>query len=163
MAAGAIGVVERECLRLQKDIHYTEKAHYASAEALLRVHHLLGVVSVVAGACATATVLSDTLVVAGVAGLVAAVSSAVLTFVNPQSMAAMHLKSGHELGALKVQARQIRSLDIEAGACHDLEVLREKLSVLAAKKAESDAKSPATSERSFRKAKKKTSSDVFLG
>ena len=152
----------RELLRMQKDLHYTEKAHFAAAELALRGHYILGSVSVVAASCATATVLADQLVLAGTASLISAVFSALLTFVNPKALSDRHQRAGQALGALKVQVRHIRALDISDASGDTLSGIRHRLSELAAAKSELDRQPPGTSERSFKRAKAKTGEDAFV-
>ncbi|MGY1901246.1 hypothetical protein [Nocardia gipuzkoensis] len=39
-----------------------------------------------------------------------------LTLVNPQELAQRHLDAGRDLGALKVEIRQVRNLNLEASS-----------------------------------------------
>jgi hypothetical protein len=84
--------------------------------------------------------------------------SALLTFQKPDKRAATHLAAGRQLGALRVELRQLLQLDL--GHLPDQEV-RERLGDIATRKAEIDSTSPGTAERHFRRAQEKVGRGDF--
>jgi len=134
------------------DLLYSEKIHFAAAEELQKVHFALGLVAAAASVAAAATVLADERVVAGVLALVGAVGTALLTFLKPDKRAEDHLAVGRQLGALRVELRQLMKLDL--GFVPDQQV-RDRMGEISQRKAEIDSTAPGTAERHYRKAKTK--------
>ena len=107
--------VKQELAALEEDLLWTEKAHFAAAETLARVNFWVGVVATIAASVAAAAVLADaTPVVTGVAALIAAIASGLLTFLKPTEAEGHHLDAGRRLGALRVRVRQALRLDLLA-------------------------------------------------
>lgn len=102
--------IRDEIARLEEDIVYTEKAHFWASERLQHSHYWLGGTAAVSSAGSVATILADQPLAAGSLGLVAAVSSGVLTLVKPEERASQHLQSGRALNALRVRLRQARTI-----------------------------------------------------
>lgn len=154
--------VAQELGVIEQDILWTEKAHFAAATAYSRTHLLLGLTSTIAAACAAASVVAQAApVVSSSAALIAAVSSAVLTFVNPQDSEVRHLSAARELGALRVRARQVISLDLRSDAIEEVSSWRSIVDSLSEQKAKIDAASPGTSNRAFAAARKRIISGTF--
>jgi len=134
------------------DLLYSEKSHFAAAEALQKTHTTVGIAAAAASAAAAATILADLPVMAGVLALVGAVGTALLTFLKPDQRAEQHLAAGRQLGALRVELRQLLRLDI--GHVDDQQV-RDHLGDITKRKAKIDSAAPGTSERHYLAAKKK--------
>ncbi|MFD6391443.1 SLATT domain-containing protein [Nocardia sp. NPDC060259] len=141
---------------LLDNLEYTEKSHFAASERSLRMHWWLGIIAVVAGAAAAIVVLKQSwpAVAAGLAGLASA-TSAVLTLVNPKELAQRHLDCGRDLGALRVEVRQVRNLDLPSVAAGDLTSIRKSLRKFAERKATIDRAAPGLNERAFKRARRK--------
>jgi hypothetical protein len=134
------------------DLLYTEKAHFAAAERLRRVHLWLGCTATVASAAAAATLLRDIAAATGALALLGAAGAALLTFLKPDQRAEAHLAAGRQLGALRVELRQLTRLDI--GHLPDQEI-RDRLADVVTRKANVDASAPGTTDRDFQAASKK--------
>jgi hypothetical protein len=137
---------------IESDLLYTEKTHFTAAERLRRVHILLGGAATVAAAAAAATLLKEIPAVTGALALLGAAGTALLTFLKPDQEAEAHLAAGRQLGALRVELRQLMRLDL--GHVPDQEV-RDRLADVATRKANIDASGPGTTERDFQAASKK--------
>lgn len=153
MAAAHLGPHRVECLRLEEDIRYTEKAHFAAERRYRRTHYCVGVAAIIAAAVAAAAVLKDATVVTGVSALVAAVASGYQTFARPSELADQHLWAARDLGALRVRVRQALNLRLD-----DAMPEKEAVALLASfaqEKAGVDRGAPGLSERAFMKAQRK--------
>jgi hypothetical protein len=146
-----------ELARLQEDILYTEKAHFAAADRARLAHLSLGIVATVSSAAAAATIVGDTgPTLPAVLALVGTLASALLTFLKPEQVAQQHLAAGRDLGAIRVQARQVANLDL--GRVDDARpVIRD----LAEQKAAVDRAAPGVGNRAFERGRKKISSGDF--
>lgn len=156
------GVVD-ELRRLEEDMLYTEKAHFAAGEELSRAHLVLGILATLAAAASVATIVGEaSAVISGGLALIASLASAVLTFVKPEEKAAQHLSAARLLGDIRVRARQHRELDLhsESGVARD--EWRTYAQQISAAKAEVDQSAPSVSDRRFAKGRKKIQSGEFI-
>lgn len=146
-----------ELARLQEDILYTEKAHFAAADRASLAHLSLGIVATVSSAAAAAAIVGDTgPTLPAVLALVGTLASALLTFLKPEQVAQQHLAAGRDLGAIRVQARQVANLDL--GRVGDARPL---VRDLAEQKAAVDRAAPGVGNRAFERSRKKISSGDF--
>lgn len=154
--------VKQELTELEEDLLWTEKAHFAAAETLASINFWVGIVATIAASVAAATVLADaTPVVTGVAALIAAIASGLLTFLKPTEAEGQHLDAGRRLGALRVRVRQALRLDLFADLDVKPQDLRELVLGFAVEKAEIDKNALATSGRAFSAARKKIEAGHF--
>ena len=154
--------VAAELRAMQVDLLWTEKAHFATATSYARLHLWLGVIATVAAAVAAASVIGEAApAVAGSAAVVSAVASAVVAFLKPQDSEQKYLTAGRRLGALRVKVRQALNLDLHPSQPEGPEAWRSLASKFAAEKATIDADAPGTSNRAFRKARKKIEAGHF--
>lgn len=154
--------VARELEDLAEDILWTEKAHFAHAENRSRVNLWVGLVSTIAASVAAATVVAEaTPWVPGIAALIAAISSGLLTFLKPKDAETRHLDAGRQLGALRVRARQALHLDLSPALRPDPQSWRDLVKEIAAEKARIDQEAPGTSARAFKTARKKIEAGHF--
>ncbi len=104
----------RECRRLEEDVLYTEKGHFTAARRLRIVHLALGTIAtagaVIAGARAFSSGAGSKF--AGVAGLTAALVTAISTFAKPQELAENHHQVGTRYAALRGRLRRFRELTL---------------------------------------------------
>jgi hypothetical protein len=133
----------KECRRMEEDVLYTEKGHFSAARRLRGVHLTLGIIAatgaVIAGARAFSSGAGSKF--AGVAGLTAALVTAVSTFAKPQELAESHQTVGTRYSALRGRLRRFRELTLlqdegEPGAP------QAALEALADQKAELDTAGP---------------------
>lgn len=151
-----------ELQSLEEDLLWTEKAHFARAETLARVNLSVGLVATVSAAVAAGTIVAErSPLVAGVAALVAAITSGLLTFLKPLDGEKRHLDAGRRLGALRVRVRQSIRLDLSPDLRTTTEDLRKLALGFADEKARIDADAPATSGRAFKAARKKIEAGHF--
>ena len=104
--------ISAELQKLEEDMLYTEKAHFVAAEELSAIHLWVGLIATVTAATIVAR---NSPVLPGSLALVAALASAMITFVKPDEKAAQHLAAARSLGAIRVLARQHRELDLHPG------------------------------------------------
>jgi hypothetical protein len=151
-----------ELRAIEEDILWTEKAHFATAAIYARLHMWLGVIATVAAAVAAGSVIGDAApALAGSAAVVAAITSAIGTFLKPQDTEQKYLTSGRRLGALRVRVRQALVLDLHTDQPAQPEVWRALASRFAEEKAKIDAEAPGTSNHAFRTARKKIEAGQF--
>lgn len=155
--------ISAELERLEEDMLFTEKGHFVAAEELKRAHRWLGLIATVSAAAAAATIVADNSpVVSGSLALVAALASAMLTFVKPEEGAAQHLSAARVLGAVRVLARQNREVDLHPDAMEDRTAWRKYVAEIGAAKKEADAAAPSISDRRFEKARRKIDAGHFV-
>jgi hypothetical protein len=135
--------LSKESRRLEEDVIHSEKGHFASAGVLRTTHLGLGIIAAVGAAIAGANAFSGSAnaAVAGTAGLVAAVASAVMTFAKPQELADKHQTVGTRYGALRGRLRRFRELTLLEPETEQGQY-RADLEQLADQKAELDTAGP---------------------
>jgi hypothetical protein len=154
--------VSKELRRLHEDLLYTEKAHFMAAQSRGRTHRILGLLGTVGAAIAAGGIIADEYqAVAGVAALVAAIASAVLTFRKPEEAAEQHLGAGRDLGALRVQVRQHLSVDLHASSPTDPSLWRAMITTVSESKASLDRSAPPITDSAFQEARLKIESGDF--
>jgi hypothetical protein len=155
--------ITTELERLEEDILFTEKGHFVAAEELKKAHMWLGLVATVSAAAAAATIVANkSPMISGSLALVAALASAMLTFVKPEEAAAQHLSAARTLGAIRVLARQHRKVDLHPDATEDQAAWRNYVAEIGAAKKEADAAAPSISDRRFEKARQKIAAGQFV-
>lgn len=143
----------RELRRLQEDMLYTEKAHFAAASRARTTHYGLGGTASLASAGAAASVVADGAPgLSAVLALVGTLAAVLMTFLKPDEMAQQHLAAGRDLGAIRVEARQAMNLDVSEVARTDIRTI---LRDIAESKAATDRAAPALGNRVFEQGRKK--------
>jgi len=154
--------IATELRRLHEDLLYTEKAHLSAAQNHGRTHLMLGLLSTVGAAIAAGGIIAENQqLVAGVAALVAAVSSAVLTFRKPEEAAQQHLGAGRDLAALRVQVRQHLALDLHPDSPDDPATWRSTITAISDTKAALDRSAPPITDAAFNQARRKIAGGDF--
>lgn len=147
-----------ELSRLQEDMLYTEKAHFASAVRARTTHFALGATASLASAGAAASVVSERApTLSATLALVATLAAVLVTFLKPEERAQQHLAAGRDLGAIRVTARQTMNLDTNNPSFDSREAIRE----IAQQKAAVDRAAPALTDNAFNTARKKVTSGHF--
>lgn len=155
-----IDAIARELEHLQEDLLFTEKAHFTAASRARRTHLVLGSVAAVASGTSAASIVAQTQpLLSGSLALLGSITAVLLTFLKPEQASQQHLNAGRELAAIRVQARQVRELDVREGA--DSSALRRRVARLADQKADADRAAPTISDRDFERARRKIQSGVF--
>ena len=149
--------IRGELARLEEDLLYTEKSHFAAAESMGMLHLGLGLTTTLCSASAATSLIAEAPTwVAGILALAAAITSGVLTFVKPEKRASEHLQAGRALGRLRVNSRQARLVELAAARGTTVAgVWVARLGDLATQKADIEGASPATSGWMFRAAQRK--------
>lgn len=148
-----------ELRQLMDEVLYTEKTHLSAAERLGGRHTQLGLTATISSVLAAASLVTDySKLVAGFFALLAALFSALLTFLKPERAAEQHLAAGRQLAALRVSLRQSLSLDSDIS---DRAELRQTIADLSGQKAAIDADAPGTRQSDFEKARAKIKSGIF--
>jgi len=154
------GSLLQELQALEEDLQWTEKAHFAHAEALSRANLWLGLTATISAGIAAAAVVAEAApVVAGLMALVAAVTSGLVTFLKPTEAEKRHLDAGRQLGALRVRTRQAIHIDMPHSS--EPASLRRLVSTITDEKAAIDQGAPGTSGRAFRRARVKIEAGHF--
>jgi len=147
---------------MEEDILYTEKAHFAAAEELKQVHLWVGLTATVASSAAVASIVAHgPPVIPVILSLVAALASAIVTFVKPEKKAQQHLVAARALGNLRVKTRQYREIDLHPDTPDDLKAWRALIKQTTDAKAKADVAAPSLSDRRFEKAREKIKAGHF--
>lgn len=150
----------QEAKRLEEDGLYSSKGHYAAADRWRSVHLYIGLptavltglagVIIVAGPAEVRGVNLD--LITGLVALVAAVSTAVMTFLGPEKRSASHQTVGDRYNSLKGRARRFYGIDVHRS--FTLDELADRLESLAKERDELNQSGPLIPERAYKKAKK---------
>jgi hypothetical protein len=148
--------LSQELQRLQTDILYTEKSHFAAAEARRWTQLGLGICSTIGSTLAAATIIAAQVpVVGGIGAVSAAICSGLLLFTKPEEIARQHYVAATGLGALRVQVRQAAELDVKKLPASRMPELRDRITEFARTKAELDERAPGISALAFMRASRK--------
>ena len=154
--------VRDELSRIEEDILYTEKAHFAASDAFGRIHLWLGLAATGASAVGATTIVGDAPDLhSGVLALVAAKAAAVLTFMKPEERARQHLQVGRSLASLRVQIRQTKAIDLAAAEPPATD-WRGFVAGLSAEKAEIVEVAPAVSNRVLARTRRRIECGDFI-
>lgn len=154
--------VRTELERLEEDILYTEKAHFAAAEGLQRLHLIVGLIATITASATSVSIVADGPVwISAPFALTASIAAAVLTFLKPDERAAQHLGAGRNLGDARVQSRQHRELDLHEATTVDTNEWRGYADAIRTSKKETDDAAPALSQRHFESARRKIEGGDF--
>jgi hypothetical protein len=148
--------ISTELEKIEEDMLYTEKAHFIAAEELKAVHLWVGLIATVTAAAAAASIVAhNSPILSGSLALVAALASALITFVKPDEKAAQHLAAARNLGAIRVLARQHRDVDLHTEQAEDRAAWRGYVAEIAEAKIDADSAAPSLSDRRFARARRK--------
>ena len=153
--------VVAEFERLEEDLLYTEKAHFAAAEHFRALHYLLGVTAAVASGATAASAFNDRSTLAAALSIVATVAAALVTFLKPEATAARHVDAARQLGDLRFRIRQARLLDAHEESQLSDSQLRELARTFTVEKQALLADAPTTSPFAFWRGSRKIQSGHF--
>ena len=122
--------VQEELHRIEEDCTHTGKSHFEAASRWGSYHYWLGIPAVGIGAIAGAAFFRDYPDVGGALALLAALLTALQTFLKPADHAAKHKAAGDGYLALKNDARVYRTVRLptadEADAPNALDDLNQR-------------------------------------
>lgn len=147
--------VIKEAQRIEECLLYSAKRHFITAHFWTNFHLWIGIPMVLFSAIAGALALSQFdpqhFIAGGLSILVAALSG-VMTFLNPNEKASIHLNSGNNYDSLQNRTRIFWS--IECWQEESEQVLTEKLRYFSEQKDRLNQSSPQTPNWTYKKAKK---------
>lgn len=112
MSTSLTNQMRAEANRIEEDSLYSGKGHFEAARAWGTLHLWLGIPAAVLAAIASGSAFAQDAVTAGSLALLAAVLSAVSTFLNPSERSQLHHQAGVKHNALRNKARMFRELDL---------------------------------------------------
>lgn len=145
----------KEAKRIEEDALYSSKGHFAACARLRLTHYSLGIPTVVLSALAGASVLAKfdcNNIVAGIASIIVAILSALITFLNPNDRASQHLDAGNRYNAIRNRARILYEIDSLATLSE--EDLVKELKALSDERDNLNLASPQIPKSAFGKARK---------
>lgn len=104
----------REAKRIEESLLFSSKGHFAAAHFWIRFHLWIGVPMVILSSVAGASALSQydpKRVIAGAISIAVAAMSGVMTFLNPNEKASVHLNAGNNYDSLMNKIRIFWSID----------------------------------------------------
>lgn len=136
-----------EAKRLEEDTLFSSKGHFEAASLWGRVNLIVGSVTTVAATLAAIFTFShNDAVVIGLSVLVA-ISTGIMTFLNPSKNASIHHGSGTTYNAIRNSARMFHVIDCQSGATSD--ELSARLKELSHQRNDVSAKSPSIPRWAF--------------
>lgn len=103
-----------ELLRIEEDCVYSGKAQFNAGVRWARYHLFLGVPSVILSGLAGAAFFKEQPEIAGIMSTIAAILTALMTFLKPSERAAAHKNSGGQYLSLRNDARVLRTIKLAA-------------------------------------------------
>lgn len=104
----------REAKRIEESLLCSSKGHFAAAHFWSKFHLWIGIPMVILSSIAGASALSQydpKRVIAGVISITVAAMSGVMTFLNPNEKASVHLNAGNSYDSLMNKVRMFWSID----------------------------------------------------
>jgi len=108
-----------EAKRLEEDTLYSAKGHFEAATRWERFNLAVGLLATVAAALAAVFTLSHNDVVVILLAVLVSISSGVITFLNPNKIAASHHRAGTEYNAIRNKARIFYEIECRSGDATD--------------------------------------------
>ncbi|MEP1697931.1 MAG: SLATT domain-containing protein [Paracoccaceae bacterium] len=127
---------------LYEDALYSEKALFWTATQWRRAHYFLGVPSVIVSALAGVALIQEYPSVAILLTAIAAVLTALLTFLEPHKIFGQYHEAGVEYGILRNKVARFKDIDLSGD--FDVTKMRKNLEKLAAEKGELQKEAPHT-------------------
>jgi hypothetical protein len=134
--------IKEKAQTLYEDTLYSEKALFWLATQWRRSHYAIGIPSCIVSAAAGASLLKDMPVLAAVLTTVAAVLTALLTFLDPKSTYARYHDFGVRYGILRNKIDRFKDIDLYGK--FDENQARATLEALASEKGELQEAAPHT-------------------
>jgi hypothetical protein len=103
----------REARRLEEDVLYSEKAHFAMATVWARLHYALGVPSAILAAAAGVSALKHFPEIAAAMAIGAAILTTLMTFLDPEKARSEHHAAGIRYSVLRGKLRRLYEIDLK--------------------------------------------------
>jgi hypothetical protein len=141
----------KEAERVEEDSIHSAKSHFNAADIWKKRNYWLGIPATILSAAAGAAILKDCQELAGGLSLLAAIFTALLTFLKPSEQASQHKTVADQYLALRNDARIFR--EIELLEDFDEKELSEKLKNLGQRRNELNQSSPVIPRKAFKQAR----------
>jgi len=140
-----------EAKRLEEDTLYSAKGHFETAARWERFNLAVGLIATVAAALAAVFTLShnDALVI--LLAILVSISTGVITFLNPNKIAASHHRAGTEYNAIRNKSRIFYEIECQSNDANDH--LIAELKAMSRQKDDLSAKSPSVPPWAAKKAR----------
>jgi hypothetical protein len=112
-ATTEVGSFIDEARRLEEDVLYSEKAHFAMATVWSRMHYLLGIPSALFAAAAGASALKQWPEVAAGTAVAAALLTTLMTFLDAEKARSDHHATGIRYNWLRGKLRRLHQIDLK--------------------------------------------------
>ena len=144
--------IRAELLRIEEDCTHSGKSHFNAAERWSTYHYWLGIPAIVLSAAAGTAFFKDAAMLAGGMSALAALLTALMTFLKPSERASGHKSSGDQYLGLRNDARVFREIRLEH-ACDDQAAIN-GLDEFTKRRNDLNLASPQFSEADFNKARR---------
>lgn len=147
--------VIKEAQRIEESALYSAKGHLVAANFWTNFHLWIGIPIVLLSAIAGASAISQfdpKHIVAGIISIMVVALSGVMTFLNPNEKASIHLNAGNNYDSLRNKVRMFWSIDCWGGESE--QVLTEKLKYFSEQKDRLNQSSPQIPRWAYSLAKK---------
>tara|TARA_R110002110_G_C13467715_1_gene719484 strand:- start:11038 stop:11577 length:540 start_codon:yes stop_codon:yes gene_type:complete len=144
----------KEAQRLEENLCYSSKGHYAAARFWDNTHLYTGLSIVILSAFAGVSIFNkeEWIAVAGIISFIITGLSSILTFINPKDRAATHLSVGNKYNTLMNKIRILKN--VELFQIESDEIFIEELKFLTTQKDDLNQSSPQLQRFAYKKAKK---------
>lgn len=143
--------LHRELQRIMEDCAHSAKAQFNAAARWRAYHWWLGIPAAALAATASASLIGEFPWVSATLALLAAILTALLTFLKPAAQAAKHHDSGNQYLDIRNGARRISNIHLSQ--LSDETVAREMVETLAVRHGDHNRASPQFSRTDFEKAR----------
>jgi hypothetical protein len=144
--------IQAELLRIEEDCNHSGKSHFNAAARWGTYQYFLGVPSVVLSAAAGTAFLKDDPRVAAAMSALAALLTALMTFLKPSERSAAHKSAGDQYLGLRNDARVFREIRLQF-ACDDQTAIN-GLDEFTKRRNELNLSCPQFANRDFQKARR---------
>jgi hypothetical protein len=104
-----------EAKRIEEDSLHSAKGHFYAAQRWVNINLWLGSASAILATIAGTSALSQFdyhSIIAGIFSIIAATSTAIITFINPNEKAATHQRAGNKYNAIRNDVRIFYDIEI---------------------------------------------------
>ncbi len=141
-----------EAGRIEEDVEYSAKRHFETCGLWAWGHYLLAGPAALLAIATTTAIIKDNTELAQYLSLVAALLSALVTFLKPNDRAAQHRTFGNQYLAVRNEARMFREIDLLEPI--DDAKKSERLRRLAQRRNDLNGSAPTTPRWAFESARK---------
>jgi len=145
----------KEAKRIEESVLYSAKGHFVEARFWKNFHLWIGIPVVLLSAIAGASAFSQfdpKHYIAGIISIVIVALSGVMTFLNPNEKANIHLNAGNNYDSLQNKVRMFWTIDCWSEESE--KVLTERLKLFSEQKDKLNQSCPQISKWAYKKAKK---------